>query len=279
MNGKVEIYATETGYDCPGITGIKLDHVWVSTEVGPHNWNCFGRGREKNHEKGTRLLGTATGNIDWMAAVYGTEAEGKEGRDDNPAAAGCVELYHGVCQNVANRILVMTEENADVSKAAANEIVVLTFGKYGFGVEAFIERLKSTAVVLNRVNPGSVSEDELKRTLENVRQGTTVKAEFDALTDGMPVIRAAILARTTEAQRQEFVKEYSAFQRRRADAFAAIDKDRLPHHDARGKMGEFLKHELGAFLEKLRAQIGPEAYDKALKVLPQNAWNLIQHIK
>lgn len=279
MNGKVEIYATETGYDCPGITGIKLDHVWVSTEVGPHNWNCFGRGREKNHENGTRPLGTATGNIDWMAAVYGTEAEGRNGRDNNPAAAGCVELYHGVCQNAANRILAMTEENADVSDAAANEIVVLTFGKYGFGVDAFTELLKNAAESLNNRKPGSVSDEELNRTLENIRQGTTVKAEFDALTDGIPVIRAAILARTTEAQRQEFVKEYAGFQQRRADAFAAIDKDRLPHHDARGKMGEFMKRELGAFLEKLRAQIGPEAYDKALKVLPQNAWNLIEHIK
>lgn len=279
MNGRVEIYAVETGYDGPKIEGLKLEHTWASTEIGPHNWNCFGRGREINHLGGTRPLGTATGNIEWMAAVYDPNAEGREGRDDNPAAAGCVELYHGVCQNATNRILAMTEENADVSKAAANEIVVLTFGKYGFGVSAFIERLKASAERLNKANPGSVSDEELNRTLENIRQGTTVKAEFDALTDDMPVVRAAILARTTEAQRQEFVKEYMAFQQRRADAFAAIDKDCLPHHDARGKMGEFLGKELGAFLEKLRAKIGPEAYDKALKVLPQNVWNLIERIK
>lgn len=279
MNGKVEIFAIETPYDGPKVEGVKLEHTWVSTEVGPHNWNCFGRGREMNHENGTRPLGTATGNIDWMAAVYGRDAEGREGRDNNPPAAGCVELYHGVCQNAANRILAMTEENADVSDAAANEIVVLTFGKYGFGVDAFVELLKNAAESLNNRKPGSVSDEELNRTLGNIRQGTTVKAEFDALTDGMPVIRAAILERTTEVQRQEFVKEYAAFQQRRADAFAAIDKDRLPHHDARGRMGEFLKHELDAFLEKLRAQIGPEAYDKALKVLPQDAWNLIQNIK
>lgn len=279
MNGKVEIYASESQYDCPGMTGIKLDHVWVTTESGPHNWNCFGRGRAENHAPGSRLIGTATGNIDWMAVVYDPAAEGRGGRDNDPAAAGCVELYHGVCQNVANRILAMTEENADVSKAAANEIAVLTFGKYGFGVEAFIERLKSTADALNMANPGSVSEDELKRTLENVQQGTTVKAEFDALTDDMPLLRAAILERTTERQRQAFAEEYMAFQQRRAEAFANIDKDNLPHHDARGKMGDFLKQELKGFLEKVRAQIGPEAYDKALKVLPQNAWNLIEHIK
>lgn len=279
MNGKVEIYAIGTGYDCPGLEGVKMDHVWVSAEVGPHNWNCFGRGRDYNHKKETTPLGTATGNIEWMAAVYGPNAEGKDGRDDNPPAAGCVELYHGVCQNAANRMLAMTEENADVSKAAANEIVVLAFGKYGFGVDAFIELLRNAAEDLNNRKPGCVSDEELNRTLENIRQGTTVRAEFDALTDELPILRAAILERTTEAQREEFVREYMSFQQRRADAFAAIDKSHLPHHDARGKMAEFLEHELGIFLEKLRAQIGPEAYDKALKVLPQNAWNLIQHIK
>lgn len=279
MNGKVEIYAAESAYDCPGIKGIKLDHVWVSTEIGPHNWNCYGRGRTENHAAGSRLLGTANGNIEWMAAVYGPEAEGRGGRDNDPAAAGCVELYHGVCQNAANRILAMTQENADVSKAAANEIVVLTFGKYGFGVDAFIERLRLAADSLNRTKPGSVSVDELNRTLENIKQGTTVRAEFDALTDDIPVLRAAILARTTDRQRQEFVEAYTLFQQRRADAFSAIDKDHLPHHDARGKMGEFLMQELKVFLEKVRKQIGPEAYDKSLKVLPADAWNLIQNIK
>ena len=279
MNGKVEIYASTSQYDCPEMKGIKLDHVWVSTEVGPHNWNCFGRGRADNHILESRLIGMATGNIGWMAAVYGPEAEGRGGRDNDPAAAGCVELYHGVCQNAANRILAMTEENADVSKAAANEIVVLAFGKYGFGVDAFIERLKETAASLNGQNPGAVSEEELKRTLENVRQGTTVKAEFDALTDDIPLLRAAVLERTTEWQRREFVAAYMAFQQRRADAFASIDKDRLPHHDARSKMGDFLKHELKIFLEKIRNQIGPEAYGKALKILPHDAWDMIQHIQ
>lgn len=279
MNGKVEIYATETGYDCQGMTGIKLEHVWVSTEIGPHNWNCYGRGRPENHAQGTRLLGTATGNIDWMAAVYGPEAEGKGGRDDDPAAAGCVELYHGVCQNAANRILAMTEENADVSKAAANEIVTLAFGKYGFGVEKFIERLKSTADSLNRERSDAVSAEELERTLKHVEQGTTVVAEFEALTDDLPMLRAAILEKTTERQRQEFARAYADFQNRRAEAFAGIDKASLPHHDARGKMGEFLMQELGAFLSKVREQIGSEAYDRALKVLPKDAWNLIQHIQ
>ncbi len=279
MTGKVEIYAAESAYDCPNVSGIKLDHVWVSTEVGPHNWNCYGRGRSDNHAPGSRLIGTATGNIDWMAAVYGPEAEGRGGRDNDPAAAGCVELYHGVCQNAANRILSMTVENADVSKAAANEIVVLTFGKYGFGVDAFIDRLRESAERLNKGNPGSVSDEEVNRTLENIRQGTTVKAEFDALTDDLPMLRAVILERTTERQRQGFIDAYLAFQNRRAEAFASIDKDRLPHHDARGKMGEFLKQELKGFLGKVRGQIGPEAYDKALKILPRDAWELIQNIK
>ena len=151
----IKVFATLSSYDCSSLNGIKLDHVWVCSEPSRHNWNCYGRGIEGNNLPESRLIGTATGNTEWMAAMYGPEAEGRGGRANGGLpAAGVIELLGGVCQNAANRILAMTEENIDVSKANANEIVILAFGKYGAGVDAFVNRLKTTAAQLNAKRPG-----------------------------------------------------------------------------------------------------------------------------
>ena len=277
---EVEVYAAPTvGYDCNELKGFSLDHTWLSTESGPHNWNCYGRGRSNNHDADTRRIGVAHGNVAWMAAVYGPKAEGRSGRGDNdPAAAGVVELLHGVCQNAANRILAMTEENLDVSKAAGNELVVLAFGKYGFGVDRFVECLKATAADLNAKAPGSVTEEELRRAITNVKAGTTVNAEFYALTDDLPSIRDAFKVSATDRQRIEFAEKYVAFQSRRAEKFAAIEKLHLPNHDARGQMASFLKVELSNLLEYMRGNLGEDVYTQVVSVVPDGAWDMLARI-
>lgn len=276
---EVEVYAAPTGYDCNALKGFRLDHTWLSTESGPHNWNCYGRGRSNNHDADARRMGVVHGNVAWMAAVYGPNAEGRSGRGDNdPAAAGVVELLHGVCQNAANRMLAMTEENFDVSKAAGNELVVLAFGKYGFGVDQFIERLKVTATELNAKALGSVTEEELRRTLANVKAGTTVNAEFYALTDDLPSIRDAFKESATDRQRIAFAEKYSAFQLRRSEKFAAIEKLHLPNHDARGHMASFLKVELSNLLESIRGSLGEDVYAQVVSVVPDMAWDMLARI-
>ena len=278
-SSEIEVYAAPTGYDCPQLKGIKLDHTWLSTECGPHNWNCYGRGRGNNRDSDARLLGIVHGNVAWMAEVYGPEAEGKPGRGPgDPAAAGVVELLHGVCQNASNRMLAMTEENLDVSKAGGNELVVIAFGKYGFGVKAFIDRLKSTAARLNAATPGTVTEAELNRTLANVEAGQRVGAEFEALTDDLPIIRDAFLVKATSAQRSEFAKEYAAFQLRRSERFFEVEKSNLPDHDARGKMAIFLRAELGRLLGKVRELLGSDVYTQVVSVVPSEAWDVLTKI-
>jgi len=280
VSNEIELYAAPTEYrDCPQLRGIKLDHTWLSSECGPHNWNCYGRGRGNNKDHNARRLGLAHGNLAWMAEVYGPGAEGRSGRNPgDPAAAGAVELLHGVCQNVSNRMLAMTVENLDVSKAGGNELVVLAFGKYGFGVEKFIERLKKTADRLNAVTPGIVSKAELDRTLANVKAGMTVGAEFDALTDDLPIIRDAFRSKTTSSEKSEFAKEYAAFQHRRAEMFLEIEKSNLPNHDARGKMAVFLKAELGRLLGKVQELLGSDVYAQVVSVVPGEAWNALTTI-
>jgi hypothetical protein len=214
-----------------------------------------------------------------MAEVYGPEAEGRPGRgDDDPAAAGVVELLHGVCQNATNRMLAMTEENLDVSNAGGNELVVLAFGKYGFGVDSFIKRLSETATRLNARNPGTVSEEELLRTLSNVKAGTTAGAEFEALMDDLPEIRAAFMAKTTILQRDEFAKKYAAFQLRREEKFSSLDKRDMPNHDARAQVAAFLQVELSDLLGHVRKCVGADVYAQIVSALPCEAWNVLTKI-
>ena len=64
----IEFYAAPIDrYDCDELNSFKLDHTWLSTESGPHNWNCYGRGRDNNHDPDARLMGVAHGNVQWMA--------------------------------------------------------------------------------------------------------------------------------------------------------------------------------------------------------------------
>jgi len=276
---EIELYVAPTGYDCDGLKGFKLEHTWLSTEFGPHNWNCYGRGRGNNNDPDARRLAVVHGNVRWMAEVYGTEAEGRSGRgDDDPAAAGVVELLHGVCQNATNRMLAMTVENLDVSKAGGSELVVLAFGKYGFGVESFIERLNETAARLNAQHPGTVSGEELRRTLSNVNAGTMVGAEFEALMDDLPEIRAAFMTKATERQRGEFAKKYAAFQLRREETFSSLDKRSLPKHDARRHIAAFLQVELSDLLGHVRKCVGADVYAQIVSALPCEAWNVLTKI-
>ncbi len=279
MNSEIVVYAMPTEGYHEALKDFRLDHVCLCDKEGSHNWNCFGRGRNDIHKTDVRRLCVATGNAEWLAEVYGREAEGKGGRgDQDPFAAGVCELFNGVCQNVANRLLALTEENYDVSKANGNELVVLTFGKYGFGIDDFIRRVNDSADRVNARHPNSVSQDDVARAIACLREGQKVAYEFEALTDELPDLRAAFAEKATERDRNEFSLEYAAFQSRRADEFAKLDKASLSNHDARERMGAFLKNEMAAFLTKIRARLGDETYQQVLHVLPQDAFDMLGKI-
>lgn len=276
MNDKIMAYAMPTGYDCKALKGFRLDHVCLCDDRGKYNWNCFGRGRSNIHDKAVRTLCVATGNAEWLAEVYGRDAEGKGGRGDQaPAAAGVYELFNGVCQNAANRLLALTDEDYDVSKACGNELVVLAYGKYGFGIEDFIQRVKKSAEKVNARHSDCISQDKLERAVACLKKGQTVSYEFEALTDELPQLRAAFEEKTTEQGRKEFAAEYAAFQERRSNEFAKLDRGSLPDHDAREQMGLFLKRELSSFLMKISKWLGPEVYGQVLAVLPQEAFGML----
>jgi len=131
-------YARVTHYDSKDLDalGVRLDHVFVISSLW-NNWNCFGGGIEEARED--IAIATAQGYVEWARLIYGPENEGKGGRLPNAfPASGVTELFNGVCQNAANRILVFTDDNIDVRKANANALVTLLYGKYGFDLDVFI---------------------------------------------------------------------------------------------------------------------------------------------
>ena len=250
---------------------IDVDHVFMAPDDLSHDWNCFGGGINelKNEQKKKRVngIGSGHGNIKWMTAVYGLEHEGKsdqktaEGRE----AAGVVNLFNGVCQTVGNRLMAMTKENVDSSKAKGNELVVLVFGKYGYGVEDFVKLIRAKADELNAAKPGTVSDEEVTRTISNIEEGLKPKAEIDALIDDLPVPREVLVSLLGEKV-DPFIRGYVGFQQRREAKYQEIVKNRRPGYDVRGEMKVFIIGELKRQETQLRDFLKTE--EKVREILP-----------
>ena len=242
---------------------IDVDHVFMTPGDFTINWNCFGGGIEelknqekKEVEKRPHEIGKGYGNVEWMKSVYGPVGD---------AAAGVTNLFNGVCQTVGNRLMAMTKENVDSSKAKGNELVVLIFGKYGYGIEDFIKLIRTKADELNAAKPGTVSAEEVARTVANVEEGLKPKAEVDALIDDLPVPREVLLSLLGDKVTL-FLQGYAEFQQRREEKYQEIIKNKGSCCDVRGEMKSFILGELKRQEEQLRGILKTD--EKVREILP-----------
>ena len=246
---------------------IDVDHVFMAPDDLSINWNCFGGGIEELTSKDERTrnrvrsLVSGVGNIEWMRAVYGPISS---------AAAGVVNCFNGVCQTVGNRLMAMTKENADSSKAKGNELVVLIFGKYGYGVADFINLIRTKADELNAVKLGTVSAEEVERTVANLEEGLKPKAEIDALIDDLPVPKEVLVSLLGEKV-SLFLQGYGEFQQRREEKYQEIVKNRCPGYDVRGEMKAFIIGELKRQETQLRDFLKTEEKVRAILPYPPEA--------
>ena len=256
-------YARITGYDSPQLNalGVKLDHVFV-TSSKPNNWNCFGGGIQEAREE--FVIASSQGYMEWAQLVYGPENEGKGGRQPNAfPATGVTELFNGVCQNAANRILAFTDDNIDVRKAGANALVTLLYGKYGFGIEAFIERVKTTATNLG------VAENVLTKILERISQGQTAEAELDILKSVYVQKLGTPFPDIPADKWAGMVEIHAKFQLRRTAEFNRLAQIK-PSQDIRMDLVEALKPDLRNYYAAFEAVVGREAVLHIMQVLPPN---------
>ena len=246
---------------------IDVDHVFMAPDDLSINWNCFGGGIEELTSKDERTrnrvrsLVSGVGNIEWMRAVYGPIGS---------AAAGVTNCFNGVCQTVGNRLMAMTKENADSSKAKGNELVVLIFGKYGYGVADFINLIRTKADELNAVKLGTVSAEEVERTVANLEEGLKPKAEIDALIDDLPVPKEVLVSLLGEKV-SLFLQGYGEFQQRREEKYQEIVKSRCPGYDVRGEMKAFIIGELKRQETQLRDFLKTEEKVRAILPYPPEA--------
>ena len=253
---------------------IDVDHVFMAPEDKSCNWNCFGGGIEELARSTTaplvRMLASGHGNVEWMKSVYGPSGS---------PAAGVTNCFNGVCQTVGNRLMAMTKENVDSSKAKGNELVVLVFGKYGYGVADFVKLIRTKADELNVVKPGTVSDEEVTRTAANIEEGLKPKAEIDALIDDLPVPKEVLVSLLGEKVTL-FLQGYAGFQQRREEKYQEIVKNRRSGCDVRGEMKSFILGELKRQEEQLRGFLKTDEKVRAiLPYPPETIFEALENIK
>ena len=273
----VTVYASRSDNYFSDMPELHVDHVWLHSEKPFHDWNCFGRGASLIGKPGSRRLLSVVGNAEWMSAVYGS---GSEGKGSECPAAGIVNNIGGVCQNVANRLLAMTEDNPDVSAADGNPLVVLAFGKYGIDVPGFKRRLRETARELNDRTPGTVSDEELDRTIRNVDRGRTAEAEIKSVLANLKASGTAQGQIRLDSEKQkDFLSAYSDFQKKRLAKHAEIEARAGSIRDAKQEMKSFLWKEFVPVISLFRDLVGKDVYDSGIQVLPKSVAKVLSAIQ
>ncbi len=147
--------------DYPIDTGFKLDHVFVVTSEGD-DWGCFGRGRDYIPQ--AKQIAQGLGYAKWGNMIRGGDETGLQ------------NLITGTCHNVANRLLVLA--GTGVSAAVGDALVLLFYGKYGFNVDAYINRVQSSAAAINEAEPGALSDNEISDVINKVTGGMSDELEI-----------------------------------------------------------------------------------------------------
>lgn len=114
------------------------EHVFAVTDDKKYTWPFFGRGYPT---EGSRIILTANLPIEWAFSLI--KAHQVNGMPVNDGA-GIINQMSGTCHTAANRLLILSEAEADVTEAKGDDYSVILFGKYGFGIVDFAKRLADT---------------------------------------------------------------------------------------------------------------------------------------
>jgi hypothetical protein len=210
-NTFVKGYSIVTPYD-KKVSQLVLHHTFVLSDAG-NNWNCFGDIRNKM-TSGVIPIDGAEGfcNARWASLIYGEN----EGKNCEFPAAGLKERYDGVCHNVANRLLVLA--GVDVSNAPGNEYATILYGKYGFGIEQYINRLKQAACEVNRDQPGAISDVEIERVISKIEN--RLADELNILSEDCEEQLQISFSGCDDSLRKDLFAAYVEFDKKRLAAFS-----------------------------------------------------------
>jgi len=255
MNVEFTLYARPTG----STSGIPLEHTYVLSVDG-HNWNCFGAGRGSDQ---SRIVRKANGSSKWASLIYGPD----EGAQDSGTAAGLSIRYDGVCQNAANRILVITGDEIDARDTQGNALATLTYGKFGFNLSQYIDRVKSTGQQLLKNDPGEITQADIDTVTNRITRGLSADDELDILHADVQEQMGTHLSALTDTQRKDFDTIYIDFQAQRSAAFDAASKQ-ASGQAAQGPLVNNLKVPLTTCFGRLVEVLGMDGFQAMFGVNP-----------
>lgn len=252
-------YAVSTSYGNQ-IPGVPFEHTFVVSNRGD-NWTCFGRGKEAIGN-GARPLKDGVGLAEWANLLNGADPH-------YPTAM--IQCVEGVCQNVANRLLVLA--GTDVSPAEGYLCAVVLYGKYGFHLDEYVAKIKLTAEQLNSQYPGSIPDDALKQVIDRI--GADPSDELSTLEAHF---KGALPASVSAQQTEQLLVPYRDFQAKREAIFEQEWPNKV--EDPSFQMAHLKKIEppfiqcMQSFLEIL----GRENYNDIFKATPEQALTQLLNI-
>jgi hypothetical protein len=238
--------------------GLPSEHTYVT--VPGHNFNCFGR------FDGGRFVRKSSGSATWACSLYGHKNEGGQ---DAGSPTGLSIRYDGVCQNVANRVLVLLADDIDARGTEGNVLATLMYGKFGFNLDKYIEAVKSTGGQFVANGSGEVKQLDIDTALSRIAAGQTPDAELDILHTDIQEQEGITLPEITGAQRIAFRPIYSDYQNERMAAFLAI-ASKVPCNVqiAYNELPHSLVQPLEKCVERLASALGPDEFKNMFGLTP-----------
>ena len=249
----IRAYSIQTNYYNLG--GLKLTHVFVVSWINgtwKNNWNCFGTGAECLPN--AQQVSEGPAYVKWADLING------------PDSAGLRNQVTGVCHNVANRLLVLA--GIDVSGADGDAVAILMYGKYGFNVVQYIERVKATANEINSEQPGTISDAEIDDVINRITGGLT--EESDILERDFQEKLQPHNENLTDAQKTSLSEIYNDFSTKRQQALDAGNQSDQAG-DFQNKYAERMKPIVLQSLTQMLTVLGPDQYKTIFDFSPEQA--------
>jgi hypothetical protein len=264
MKATFKLYAVS----CIPFGGLDSEHTFIISEG--HNFNCFGRGAESIPE--SRVVCETTASAKWAERIYG-EFEGSQ--DQTKPAAGVRVRYDGVCQNAANRLLVLGGDGVDARQTKGNVLATLLYGKFGFNIDKFLEVVTRSGNEL--VQTGEIDASDVAAVIQRIKSGLLPDAELEILHADIPeqLNLPKALPELTDNQRALFRPIYADYQQDRLAAFDATPKE-YGEEIAWKKYPTMLVPALTKCMLRLQKELSRTDFEQMFGVEPEQVIQLVK---
>lgn len=169
----------------------------------------------------------------------------------------------GVCHCCANRILLPA--GVDVHDAPGNEIVVPMFGKYGLGLTALIERVKTAAATVNHRIPNSISDSAVEQAIQRITRAK--ESEYEILMDDIDDVLHIKFSSLPADMRISIKTIYSALYDKRQADYEQLAAGKIKPEEFQLRM----RTNVTLSLHNVRDLLGKEAFHSVFRMAPELA--------